>query len=114
MKFLITYITITLYAMSSFSQELPIQNGELEQTSDNGFTHWTNQSIHGSNAIFDVVDNNELFGSTKALLVQVNALGDYQYSVQTKSNHQFSMNADQKVTISFFAKASSDQLESQL
>ena len=90
--------------MSSFSQELPIQNGELEQTSDNGFSFWTNQSIHGSNAIFDVVDNNELFGSTKALRAQVNALGSHQYSVQTKSDHQFSLGANQKVTISFFAK----------
>ena len=100
MKFLSTFITITLFAMSSFSQDLPIQNGELEQTSDSGFTFWTNQSIHGSNAIFDVVDNSELFGSTKALRAQVNALGDYQYSVQTKSDYQFSMDANQKVTIS--------------
>ncbi|MEC8090906.1 MAG: T9SS type A sorting domain-containing protein [Bacteroidota bacterium] len=95
--------------MSSFTQGLPIQNGELEKTSNNGFTFWTNQSIHGSNAIFGVVDNNEFFGSTKALRIQVNALGDYQYSVQTKSDHQFSMNANQKVTISFFAKATYDQ-----
>ncbi len=114
MKFLSSLITISLYAISSFSQELPIQNGELEQFSDSGFISWSNQSNHGSNAIFDVVDNNELFGSTKALRAQVNALGDYQYSVQTKSDHQFSMDADQKITISFFAKASSDQLGSQL
>ena len=73
------------------------------------FTFWKNQSIHGSNAIFNIVENNELFGSTKALKTQVNALGDYQYSVQTKSDHQFSMDADQKVTISFFAKATYDQ-----
>ena len=59
--------------MSSFAQELPIQNGELEQISENEFTFWTNQSIHGSNAVFDVVDNNELFGSTKALRAQVTA-----------------------------------------
>lgn len=109
MKYLSAFISVTLCTMSLFTQELPIQNGELEQTSDNGFTMWTNQSIDGSNAIFGVVDNNELFGSTKALRAQVNALGDYQYSVQTKSDHQFSMNADQKVTISFFAKATYDQ-----
>ena len=66
MKYLSVFITINLCVMSSYSQELPIQNGELEQTSDNGFTFWTNQSIGGSNAIFDVVDHNELFGSTKA------------------------------------------------
>ena len=36
-------------------------------------------------------------------------LGSYQYSVQTKSNHQFSMDSDQKVTISFFAKATYSQ-----
>ena len=65
--------------MSSFSQHLPIQNGELEQTSDSGFAFWTNQSIGGSNAIFDVVDHSELFGSTKALRAQVNALGSHQY-----------------------------------
>ncbi|MEC8238918.1 MAG: T9SS type A sorting domain-containing protein [Bacteroidota bacterium] len=109
MKFFIAFISITLCTMSSFTQGLPIQNGELEKTSNNGFTFWTNQSIHGSNAIFGVVDNNEFFGSTKALRIQVNALGDYQYSVQTKSDHQFSMNANQKVTISFFAKATYDQ-----
>ena len=109
MKFLSAFISITLCTMSSFTQELPIQNGELEQTSENEFNFWTNQSIHGSNAIFDVVDHSELFGSTKALRAQVKALGDYQYSVQTKSDHQFSMNADQKVTISFFAKATFDQ-----
>ncbi|MCH1471571.1 MAG: hypothetical protein L7T85_03250 [Flavobacteriaceae bacterium] len=109
MKYLSAFISVTLCTMSLFTQELPIQNGELEQTSDNGFTMWTHQSIDGSNAIFGVVDNNELFGSTKALRAQVNALGDYQYSIQTKSDHQFSMNADQKVTISFFAKATYDQ-----
>ena len=58
MKYLIVFLTIVLCVMSSFSQELPIQNGEFEQTSDNGFSFWTNQSIGGSNAIFDVVDNN--------------------------------------------------------
>ncbi|MEE3020596.1 MAG: hypothetical protein VX313_05040, partial [Bacteroidota bacterium] len=114
MKYLIVFLTIVLCVMSSFSQELPIQNGEFEQTSDNGFSFWTNQSIGGSNAIFNVVDNNELFGSTKALRTQVNALGSHQYSVQTKSDHQFSLGANQKVTISFFAKASSDQHGSQL
>ena len=114
MKYLIVFLTIVLCVMSSFSQELPIQNGEFEQTSDNGFSFWTNQSIGGSNAIFNVVDNNELFGSTKALRTQVNALGSHQYSVQTKSDHQFSVGANQKVTISFFAKAASDQHGSQL
>ena len=114
MKYLSVFITIALCVMSSYSQELPIQNGELEQTSDNGFTTWTNQSLHESNAIFDVIDNNELFGSTKALRTQVNALGQYQYSVQTKSDHPFSMGANQKVTISFFAKAASDQAGSEL
>jgi len=114
MKFLSSIIIINLFTISSFSQELPIHNGELEQISNSGFTSWSNQSIHGSNAIFDVVDNSELFGSTKALRVQVNALGDYQYSVQTKSDHQFSIDANQKITISFFAKAASDQPGSQL
>ena len=114
MKFLSEFISITLCTMSSFTQELPIQNGELEQTFENEFTFWTNQSTHGSNAIFDVVNNNELFGSTKALRAQVNDLGEYQYSVQTKSDHQFSVGANQKVTISFFAKAVSDQPGSQL
>ena len=109
MNYLIVFITITLCAISSFSQELPIQNGEFEQFSDGGFISWSNQSLHGSNAIFNVVDNNELFGSTKALRTQVNALGEYQYSVQTKSDHQFSMVANQKVTISFFAKANYNQ-----
>lgn len=108
MKFLSAFISISLCTMSSFAQELPIQNGELEQISENEFTFWTNQSIHGSNAVFDVVDNNELFGSNKALRAQVTALGDYQYSVQTKSDHQFSVGANQKVTISFFAKATYD------
>jgi O-glycosyl hydrolase len=114
MKFLSAFTTITLCVISSFSQEFPIQNGELEQTSDNGFTFWTNHSIGGSNAIFDVVDHSELFGSTKALRTQVNALGENEYSVQSKSDHQFSLDANQKVTISFFAKAVSDQTGSQL
>jgi O-glycosyl hydrolase len=114
MKFLSAFTTITLCVISSFSQEFPIQNGELEQTSDNGFTFWTNHSIGGSNAIFDVVDHSELFGSTKALRTQVNALDENEYSVQSKSDHQFSLDANQKVTISFFAKAVSDQTGSQL
>ena len=109
MKFLNSLFTITLCAISSFSQQLPIQNGELEQFSSSGFTSWSNQSTHESNAIYDVVDNNELFGSTKALRAQVNALGEHQYSVQTTSDHQFSMAANQEVTISFFAKANYNQ-----
>ena len=95
MKSLSAFISITLCTMSSFTQELPIKNGELEQTSGNEFIFWTNQSIHGSNATFDVINNSELFGSTKALRVQVTALGVYQYSVQTKSDHQFYMDSDQ-------------------
>ena len=109
MKYVNSLITIFICAISLFSQELPIQNGELEQTSGSGFTFWTNQSIHGSNAIFDVVDNSELFGSTKALRAHVNTLGGYQYSVQTKSDYQFYMGTNQKVTISFFAKATYNQ-----
>ena len=70
MKFLNSLLKITLCAVSSFSQDLPIQNGELEQISDGLFTFWKNQSIHGSNAIFNIVENNELFGSTKALKTQ--------------------------------------------
>ena len=104
MKFLYSLFNTAFCVMGLFSQDLPIQNGELEQTSEIGFSYWTNQSIHGSNAIFDVVDNIELFGSTKALRVEVNMLGNYQYSVQTKSDHQFSMDSDQKVTISFSPK----------
>ena len=71
MKFLSSIIIIILFTISSFSQELPIHNGELEQISNSGFTSWSNQSIHGSNAIFDVVDNLDVtdrsdggFGST--------------------------------------------------
>ena len=105
MKFLYSLVKTAFCVMSLFSQGLPIQNGELEQISENGFSYWTNQSIHGSNAIFDVVDNIELFGSTKALRAEVNMLGNYQYSVQTKSDHQFSMDSDQKVTISFYLYA---------
>ena len=97
MKFLYSLFNTAFCVMGLFSQDLPIQNGELEQTSEIGFSYWTNQSIHGSNAIFDVVDNIELFGSTKALRAEVNMLGNYQYSVQTKSDHQFSMDSDQKV-----------------
>ena len=104
MKYLSVFITIALCAISSFSQELPIQNGEFEQFSDGGFISWSNQSLHESNAIFDVVDNNELFGSTKALRTQVNALGQYQYSVQTKSDHQFSVGANQKEPFPFLQK----------
>ena len=109
MKFLYSLFNTAFCVMGLFSQDLPIQNGELEQTSEIGFSYWTNQSIHGSNAIFDVVDNIELFGSTKALRAEVNMLCNYQYSVQTKSDHQFSMDSDQKVTISFFAKATYNQ-----
>ena len=84
MKYLSVFITITLCAISSFSQGLPIQNGEFEQFSDGEFISWSNQSLHGSNAIFDVVDNNELFGSTKALRTQVNALGESTFSIDSR------------------------------
>ena len=80
MKFLIISILILSSTINLFSQELPIENGELETVNGNEFTNWINQSIHGSNAVFDVVDNTELIGSTKALRTQVNALGEYQYS----------------------------------
>ena len=65
MKYLSVFITITLGAISSFSQELPIQNGEFEQFSDGGFISWSNQSLHESNAIFDVIDNNGCLGAQK-------------------------------------------------
>ena len=108
MKFLIISILILSSTINLFSQELPIENGELETVNGNEFTNWINQSIHGSNAVFDVVDNTELIGSTKALRTQVNALGEYQYSVQTKSNHKFSVDSGNSITISFFAKANSN------
>ena len=38
MKFLNSLFKITFCVMSLFSQDLPIQNGELEQTSEIGFS----------------------------------------------------------------------------
>ena len=107
MKLAHAYLFVFLIPFILFSQSLPIQNGEFEQTTGTEFSFWSNQSNNNADAIFDVVTNNELIGSTKALRIQVNSLGAYQHSVQTKTNHTFSVDANQKISISFFAKATS-------
>lgn len=106
MKFFFTLLSCICISNFLFSQDLPIPNGELEETDASFFTFWTNQATDGSDANFSIIDNSALIGSTKALQIQVNGIGLNESSVQTKSNHQISIESAPTITVSFFAKAS--------
>ena len=86
--------------------QLPIQNGALELSSGGDFTNWNNQANHNGVAQFVIETSNLISVSTKALQVNLTTLGDYEYSIQTKSTHTFSVAANSKLTISFYAKSS--------
>ena len=52
MKFLSAFISISLCTMSSFAQELHIQNGELEQTS--GLIYFTGDDSEIQCSVFSI------------------------------------------------------------
>ena len=97
---------IFLSFMSCMAQ-LPIYDGAIEVTSGSNFTYWTNQANNNAVAQFAIQTNNLIYGSTKAIQADVTSLGDYEYSIQSKSTHSFAVTAVSKLTISFYAKSSS-------
>ena len=61
MKFLSASISISLCTMSSFAQELPIQNGDLEQTS--GLIYFTGDDSEIQCSVFSI-SGKKLFKQT--------------------------------------------------
>lgn len=86
--------------------QLPIQDGAIEVTSGTEFTYWTNLANDTAVAQFTIQTNNLIAGSTKAIQTDISSLGNFEYSIQTKSRHAFGVAAESKLTISFYAKSS--------
>jgi O-glycosyl hydrolase len=86
--------------------QLPIQDGAIEVTSGTEFTYWTNLANDTAVAQFSIQTNNLIAGSTKAIQTDISSLGNFEYSIQTKSRHAFGVAAESKLTISFYAKSS--------
>ena len=86
--------------------QLPIQDGALELSSSGDFTNWNNQVNHNGVAQFAIETSNLIPWSAKALQVNLTTLGDYEHSIQTKSTHTFSVAANSKLTVSFYARSS--------
>jgi O-glycosyl hydrolase len=86
--------------------QLPIQDGAIEVTTGTDFAYWTNQANNTAVAQFAIQTNNLIAGSTKAIQTDITSLGDFEYSIQSKSTHSFSVAAESKLTISFYAKSS--------
>ena len=86
--------------------QLPIQDGAIEVTSGTEFTYWTNLANDTAVAQFAIQTNNLIAGSTKAIQTDISSLGNFEYSIQTKSIHAFGVAAESKLTISFYAKSS--------
>jgi O-glycosyl hydrolase len=86
--------------------QLPIQDGAIEVTSGTEFTYWTNLANDTAVAQFAIQTNNLIAGSTKAIQTVISSLGNFEYSIQTKSRHAFGVAAESKLTISFYAKSS--------
>lgn len=86
--------------------QLPIQDGAIEVTSGTEFTYWTNLANDTAVAQFAIQTNNLIAGSTKAIQTDISSLGNFEYSIQTKSRHAFGVAAESKLTISFYAKSS--------
>ena len=94
--------------------QLPIQNGEMEDTENGFFSNWQTQANNDANANFSISTDNLISGSTKALKSEVISLGDNNYDISTSSQYNFEVIAGQKYTVSFYAKiegASSRQLK---
>ena len=81
--------------------QLPIQDGAIEVTTGTDFAYWTNQANNTAVAQFAIQTNNLIAGSTKAIQTDITSLGDFEYSIQSKSTHSFSVAAESKLTISF-------------
>ena len=110
--FLLIYI-ISIFQLISQNQ-LPIQNGEMEDTENGFFSNWQTQANNDANANFSISTDNLISGSTKALKSEVISLGDNNYDISTSSQYNFEVIAGQKYTVSFYAKiegASSRQLK---
>ena len=105
MKF--TALLLVLFSFSEFSnyERFHSENSKIKKTIESKFTFWTNLTNDNSDAVFDIVENNSIMGSNKVLRVQVNELGIFEDSVQSVSNLKLPNKANQKVTISFYAKA---------
>ena len=86
--------------------QLPIQDGAIEVTSGTEFTYWTNLANDTAVSQFTIQTNNLIAGSTKAIQTDISSLGNFEYSIQTKSRHAFGVAAESKLTISFYAKSS--------
>ncbi len=86
--------------------QLPIQDGAIEVTLGTDFTYWANLANDTAVAQFAIQTNNLTVGSTKAIQTDVSSLGNFEYSIQTKSTHAFGVAAESKLTISFYAKSS--------
>lgn len=86
--------------------QLPIQDDAIEVTSGTEFTYWTNLANDTAVAQFAIQTNNLIAGSTKAIQTDISSLGNFEYSIQTKSRHAFGVAAESKLTISFYAKSS--------
>ena len=110
--FLLIYI-ISIFQLISQNQ-LPIQNGEMEDTENGFFSNWQTQANNDANANFSISTDNLISGSTKALKSEVISLGDNNYDISTSSQYNFEVIAGQKYTVSFYAKiddATSRQLK---
>ena len=70
--FLLIYI-ISIFQLISQNQ-LPIQNGEMEDTENGFFSNWQTQANNDANANFSISTDNLISGSTKALKSEVISL----------------------------------------
>lgn len=107
-KNILSVFTLSLvFSFSSlFSQTtLELKNSDLEGVSPEGkFWWWNNQAKNGAQAIFSIEDFDTNPGSTKALKVETQKLGDKGWFLSTQFNQKFKGNVGESVTVSFYAK----------
>ena len=90
--------------LNSFSQnQLPLENGFLEDVEEDLFQNWTYISNNGADVEFSIVSDDIVLGSTKALSAQVNALGSNGWHASTKSGN-FHVTGGLEYTVTFYAK----------
>ena len=104
-KKILFFWSISVISLMSQNQ-LPIENGFLENVNNDGFVYWSHISNEGGEATNSIVTNDLIEGSTKALKSEIHSLGTNGWHVSSKSEYPFQVLAGQKYTVTFYAKIS--------
>ena len=102
-KKILFFWSISIFSILSQNQ-LPLENGFLENTNNEDFELWSHVATQGGSATFSVETSDLVSGSSKALKSEVHSLGTNGWHVSSKSEYSFQVISGHKYTVTFYAK----------